>query len=246
VSPTSLVLAVAGIVLAAAFVRSALGFGDAVIAMPLLVALLGLRTATPLVAFMGPTIALLILARHWRKGDWKVSARLVGSSFAGIPIGIYLLTRLPEGPLKIALGLIILLYGLFGLLRPGLRIRNERVPLPYLVGFMAGILGGAYNTNGPLVVIYGRLKGWPPERFRATLQAYFLPAGIFILLGHGAAGLWTGEVIRLYLWALPALVLGVWAGGHVNRNLPGDRFGRYVDAALVVMGAFLIFRSVGL
>jgi uncharacterized membrane protein YfcA len=245
VNPASLVLAVTGIVFVAAFVRSALGFGDAVIAMPLLVALLGLKTATPLVAFMGPTIAVLILARHWRKGDWKVSARLVGSSFAGIPVGIYLLTRLPEEPLKIALGLIILVYGLFGILRPGLRIRNEKAPLPYLVGFVAGILGGAYNTNGPLVVIYGRLREWPPERFRATLQAYFLPAGIFILLGHGAAGLWTGELLRLYLWALPALALGVWAGGRVNRNLSGGRFGRFVDAALVVMGGFLIIRAVG-
>lgn len=242
-SQTSLVAAAVGIIFLAAFVRSALGFGDAVIAMPLLAALLGLRTATPLVAFMGPTIAVLILARHWRKGDWKASTRLIVSSLVGIPIGIYLLTRLPEAPLKIALGLIILVYGLFGILRPSLRIRNEKAALPYLVGFVAGILGGAYNTNGPLVVIYGRLREWPPERFRVTLQAYFLPAGIFILLGHGAAGLWTHQILTLYLWALPALLLGVWAGGRLNRNLSGSRFGRFVDAALVAMGAFLIIRT---
>jgi uncharacterized membrane protein YfcA len=246
VSPTSLVLAVAGIILVAAFVRSALGFGDAVVAMPLLVALLGLKTATPLVAFMGPTIAALILARHWRKGDWKASLRLVGASFAGIPVGVYLLTRLPDAPLRIALGAIILAYGLFGMLRPGMRIRNEKAPLPYLVGFVAGIFGGAYNTNGPPIVIYGRLRDWPPERFRATLQAYFLPVGLFILMGHGAAGLWTGRVIGLYLWSLPALVLGVWTGELAHRSLPADRFRLYVDAVLVVMGAFLILRAAGL
>ncbi len=242
-TPTSLVAAVAGIILLSAFVRSALGFGDAVIAMPLLAALLGLKTATPLVAFMGSTIAILILARHWRKGDWKASTLLVLSSLAGIPVGIYLLTRLPEAPLKIALGLVILAYGLFGILRPSLRIRDEKPALPCLVGFAAGILGGAYNTNGPLVVVYARLREWPPERFRVTLKAYFLPTGILVLLGYGAAGLWTRQVLGLYLWALPALLFGVWAGGRLNRNLAGGGFARWVDAALVAMGAFLIVRT---
>lgn len=235
---------VVGIVFAAAFVRSALGFGDAVVAMPLLAMVIGLKTATPLVAFMGPTISLLILMKGWRAGDVKAAAKLIAASLLGIPLGVYGLARLPEEPLKIALGALILLYGVFGLARPGARIRNEKAWLPWLVGWTAGVLGGAYNTNGPPVVAYGMLKGWPPEGFRATLQGYFLPTGLMILAGHGIAGMWTGEVIKFYLYSLPAIGLGVVLGGLVNRRLPHDLFARLVYGFLVLMGGVLLIRVI--
>jgi len=235
--------AVAGIIFVAAFVRSALGFGDAVVAMPLLAMVIGLKTATPLVAFMGPTISIIILARSWRGGDMKSAARLIVASLLGIPLGIYGLARLPEEPLKIALGILILLYGVFGLARPGARIRNEKAWLPWLVGWTAGVLGGAYNTNGPPVVAYGMLRGWPPERFRATLQGYFLPTGLAILAGHGIAGMWTGEVFRFYLYSLPAIVIGVVLGGLVNRKLTHDLFAKLVYGFLTAMGAVLLVRT---
>lgn len=234
---------VVGIIFAAAFVRSALGFGDAVVAMPLLAMIVGLKTATPLVAFMGPTISLLILAKGWRAGDMKAAARLIVASLLGIPLGIYGLARLPEEPLKIALGVLILLYGLFGLARPSARIRTEKAWVPWMVGWAAGVLGGAYNTNGPPVVAYGMLRGWPPERFRATLQGYFLPVGLMILAGHGLAGMWTGEVIRFYLLSLPAIVIGVVLGGLVNRKLTPGVFTKLVYGFLIAMGAVLLVRA---
>ena len=242
-TPLELALLAAAIILVSAFVRSALGFGDAVLAMPLLAVFLDLRTATPFVAFIGPTISILILARHWRKSDFKTSLRLVVASLVGIPAGIVLLTRLPEGPLRIVLGLFILLYGIYGLWRPGLRIRKEPRGFVWGVGLLAGMLGGAFNTNGPPVVVYGLARGWTPATFRATLQGYFLPTGLFILGGHGVAGLWTAEVVRLYLFSLPGLLLGVYFGGRVNRILPAERFNRVVFVALAAMGALLILRA---
>jgi uncharacterized membrane protein YfcA len=234
---------VAGIILAAAFVRSALGFGDAVVAMPLLAMVVGLKTATPLVAFMGPTVSLLILAKGWRAGDMRAAAKLIVASLLGIPVGVYGLARLPEEPLKIALGVLILLYGLFGLAKPSVRIKNETAWVPWMVGWTAGVLGGAYNTNGPPVVAYGMLCGWPPERFRATLQGYFLPTGLMILAGHGIAGMWTGEVIRFYLLSLPAIVIGVFLGGSVNRKLTPGVFTKLVYGFLIAMGAVLLVRA---
>ena len=235
--------AVIGVVFAAAFVRSALGFGDAVIAMPLLTMVIGLKTASPLVAFIGPTISVLVLARGWRKVDLKPAVRLIAASALGIPVGVYGLARLPDEPLKVALGALILFYGVFGLARPGARIRSERAWLPWLVGGTAGVLGGAYNTNGPPVVAYGMLRGWPPESFRATLQGYFLPTGLMILAGHGLAGLWTAEVLRSYLHSLPALVAGVALGGLLNRKLTHALFAKLVYGSLAVMGLVLLVRA---
>jgi hypothetical protein len=235
--------AIIGIAFAAAFVRSALGFGDAVLAMPLLAMAVGLKTASPLVAFIGPTISILILARSWRRVEYKTAGRLVAATLLGIPFGVYGLARLPEAPLKIALGLIILFYGAFGLARPQAKLKNEKAWMPWALGASAGVLGGAYNTNGPPIVAYGMLRGWPPESFRATLQGYFLPTGLAILAGHGLAGLWTGEVLRSYVLALPAIVLGVFLGGLLHRKLSHAVFARLAYALFAAMGALLVIHQ---
>jgi hypothetical protein len=236
-------IGVAAVLFVAAFVRSALGFGDAVVAMPLLAMVLGLRTATPLVAFVGPTISILILAGNWRKVEFRTAGRLIVATLIGVPFGVFGLSRLPETPLKIALGAIILAYGVMSLVRPRTRMTTERRRFPWIVGWIAGVLGGAYNTNGPPIVAYGMLRGWPPESFRATLQGYFLPTGLAILAGHGLAGLWTPAVFRAYLWALPGIVLGVVLGGLLNKRISHDLFTKLVYTSLAVMGAAMLLRE---
>lgn len=239
--PLSLIAITGFILFTGAFIRSSLGFGDAVFAMPLLALVLGIKTATPLVALFASTIAVSILARNWRKADFQATWRLILSSLPGIPIGLYLLTGLPENVLKIVLGSMIAGYGIFRLLRP--RISIGRVPLlTFIFGFFAGILGGAYNTNGPPIVIYGTLRNWPPQHFRATLQGYFLPTGFLIAAGHGAAGLWTGRVWSLYLLCIPFVAAGIFIGGRVNRSLRGDLFSSIIHWVLVLLGLMLILK----
>lgn len=145
--------------------------------------------------------------------------------------------------IRSALGFFILLYGLFGLARPGKRLERERKGFPWIIGWTAGVLGGAYNTNGPPIVAYGMLRGWPPESFRATLQGYFLPTGLAILAGHGLAGLWTGTVLRSYVVALPAIVLGVFLGARLNKKVTHAVFAKLVYASLAVMGAVLLLHE---
>ena len=235
---TTILLAVL-ILFVSTFVRSALGFGDALVAMPLLALLVGVKVATPVVAFAASTIAVTILLRHWRSVDVRATWRLVVASLVGIPFGLVLLKYAPEGPVKVMLGVLLIVYGVYSLLAPRLpSVRGEG--LAYVFGFVAGILGGAYNTNGPPVVVYGALKGWPPEYFRATLQGCFLLTGLMILIGHGVAGLWTPQVLRLYAFSLPAVMLAVFAGERLNRRLPREAFGRVVYAFLVVMGVLFL------
>jgi uncharacterized protein len=235
----TLLLTVA-VLFAAAFVRSALGFGDALLAMPLLALLVGMRVATPVVAFAASTIGITILLSHWRSVDVRSTWRLVAASLIGIPFGLVLLKLAPESYVKAALGALLILYGLYSLLAPKLPAVQSDWSA-YVFGFVAGVLGGAYNTNGPPVVVYGALRHWPPEHFRATLQGCFLLTGLMILVGHGVAGLWTPEVLRLYLFSLPAILLAIYLGAKLNRRIPRETFSRVVYVFLVIMGALFLF-----
>lgn len=236
--PTAPTLLVIIIIFLSTFTRSALGFGDALIAMPLLVMVVGIKMATPLVALAAPTISTMILIGAWRKVDIKAAWRLVISSLVGIPIGLFFLVNAPESIVKAVLGFILIGFGLYNLLSPKLPLlRDER--LSYVFGFIAGILGGAYNANGPLVVVYGALRRWTPEGFRATLQGYFLPTGLTILISHGLAGLWTPTVLRLYVSVLAIIVVGVLIGERVNRLVSTRQFYNIVYLFLIVMGVLL-------
>jgi uncharacterized membrane protein YfcA len=52
-------------------VRSTFGFGDALVAMPLLALIIPIKTAMPMVAIIAPTIAISLLIREWRHIDLK-------------------------------------------------------------------------------------------------------------------------------------------------------------------------------
>jgi len=234
----ALVLPVVTILFLATLARATLGFGDALLAMPLLTFVVDVQTATPLVALVGLTIALSILSSTWRQVDVRVVWRLALASLVGIPVGLLWLKTAPEAAVKAILGVMLVLFGLYNLSKPRLP-EIKRGLWAYLAGFVAGILGGAYNTNGPPIIIYGTLRRWPPERFRATLQGYFL-TNVMIVAGHGLAGLWTRDVLRLYVYTLPVVMLAIFLGGKLNQRIPCGTFDRFVYTALVVMGILLL------
>ena len=235
-------LLVMGTLFLSTFIRSALGFGDALVAMPILAIIIGVQAATPLTAMGATTIAITILIKAWKKVDIKAAWRLVITTWIGIPLGIYFLKAAPELVVKSLLGITITGFGLYNLFVANLpHLLNEN--WAYLTGIIAGILGGAYNTNGPPVVIYGMLRRWDPEKFRATLQGYFLPTGLAILISHGLAGMWTKQVIQLYLYSIPVIIAAVLIGGKVNQLIPQGKFDKIIYGFLVIVGILLIVRG---
>ncbi len=222
----------------ATLVSSTFGFGSALFAMPLLTLLLGIKTATPLFALVGPTIASIILIRNWRLVEVASVWRLVLATLVGIPVGIWLVIQVPSVIVTRLLGLFLIGFGLYRL--GNLRLMKlESSRWAACFGFVAGVLGGAYNTNGPPVVIYGEMRRWSPTEFRASLQSYFLPTGLGILGSHALAGLWTERIFQLYAWSLPGILVAIAIGGWINHRLPTERFQALLSVLLLGLGAML-------
>jgi uncharacterized protein len=206
--------------------------------MPLLALIIPLTAATPLMAFVGPALSLLLLFREWRHIDWAGTRALILSTIVGIPVGLLFLKRVDGRLVNLVLAAVIILFALYGLLRPGLARLGSGRTAP-IFGFVAGILGAAYNTQGPPVILYGALRGWSPLAFRASLQGYFLPTGLAILIGQGLAGLWTAPVIKTFLWSLPVLAAAVALGRFLSRLIPPGKFNRWVYGLLLLSGGVL-------
>ncbi|WP_433974837.1 sulfite exporter TauE/SafE family protein [Tunturiibacter lichenicola] len=224
--------------------RSAFGFGESLIAVPLLALFIPLKVATPLSVLVSITIAAVVVMQDWRKIHVRSAGWLVVCSLFGIPVGLLLLTSTHQQAVKIVLAVLIIafsIYSLFGRKPPDLK--NDSGAWLFGCGFAAGVIGGAFGMNGPPLVIYGAMRRWSAQHFRATLQAYFLPASLIGVVGYWLAGLWVPAVTHYYLMCLPVLLPGVWLGRVVNHRLHGDSFLRYVYVGLAGIGVVLLAES---
>jgi hypothetical protein len=235
---------VLGVLFLATLIRSAFGFGEALVAVPLLSFYLPIKVAAPLAVLVSITIALMVVLQDWRKIHLRSTGWLVLSTLFGIPLGLWLLTSPHQQAVKAILGLIIIAFSLFSLVS-GKPVHLEQDSRPWLLscGFFAGVLGGAYGMNGPPLVVYGAMRRWSAQHFRATLQGYFLPASILGMAGYWLAGLWIPAVTHLYLASLPAVIPAVLLGRVINHQLKGDAFLKLLYAGLAVIGAVLITQA---
>ncbi len=219
----------------ATLIRSALGFGEALVAVPLLAFVLPVTVAAPAAVLVSIAIAAVVVAQDWRHVHVGGVSRLVVSTLFDIPLGLWLLRAAPEPIVKSLLGVIVAGFAIWSL-RHGRShaLGDDRWAWPF--GFAAGVLGGAYGMNGPPLAVYGAMRRWPPAQFRATLQAYFLPASLAGLAGYWAAGLWTRTVTTYFLESLPAVLVAIALGRAVNRRVDSERFLAVVQWGLILSG----------
>ena len=228
------------IVFLAAVIQTISGFGFALMVMPLLVLTLGIQTAAPLVALTGGTLYIVNLSRHHQAINVRETLRLAAAAALGIPLGVLAIRTLDGHVVQVALGLLLIAYALYSMIKPAQRVSiSQRWSYP--VGFLAGCLGGAYNTAGPPVVVYGDMQQWARNEFRSVLQALFLFNALFVIAVHAVAGNLTVSIGRYYLLAFPALLLGIVAGVLVDRRLAIHHFRTVVNVLILLLGVSLLF-----
>jgi uncharacterized membrane protein YfcA len=233
---------VLGVVFVATLIRSAFGFGEALIAVPLLALWVPVEVAAPLAVLHSVTVAAIVMLEDWRRVHFASAWRLVLASLLGIPLGLWLLTAVPDPVVKGVLAVVIIAFSAYCLARATpLALHDDR--LAWVFGFAAGVLGGAYGINGPPLVVYASLRHWPASQFRATLQAYFLPASAVGLVGYWLAGVWGSEVSRYYVLSLPVAGISILLGRAVHRRMTGTSFLRYVHIALIATGVALLVEA---
>jgi uncharacterized membrane protein YfcA len=200
-----------------------------------------LQTATLIIVFglivQGYSVWKLRHALNWRK-LWPF---VVGAAI-GVPVGVTLLTWANPQHVKAGVGVFLVLYSLYALLRPTMKpITGGGAAADAGVGFLNGVLGGMTGLAGILVTIWCGLRGWPKDVQRTVFQP--VAVGIFLMsaLWLGAKGAITTEAIKLFLIGLPALFAGTWLGMKLYGRLDEATFRKVVLLLLLASGAVLIF-----
>jgi hypothetical protein len=194
-------------------VQRTIGFGFALVAVPVLeLARPGSIPVTVLCLAFPMTVSMAVGERAHidRRGfGWILVGRIVGTA-----VGVSIITSLPTDALSVAVGVMIVVA--VALSATGIHVE----PLPPVVaaaGFLSGMMGTTSAIGGPaLAVVYQHRPG---PQLRATLALVFV-VGTAISFG---ALLWAGQVVGadvvLALELAPALVIGLAAGPRIARRI---------------------------
>lgn len=230
------------VMLVATAFRTAFGFGEALIAVPLLALIIPVKLAAPVAVLASILIAGFVVYRDWKHIHLSGAYRLIASTLFGIPLGLLLLKNGSEALVKGILAFVLLSFSTYSLLRPQKTyFHDDRYA--WIFGFLAGISGGSYGVNGPPLAIYGSLRGWSPEKFRATLQGYFLPASLVGMGGYFISGLWTREVNLLFASSLPSIGLGILLGRFLSGRVGAKLFHKALHLGLIGI-AFVLLHQI--
>jgi len=237
-----------GIVLALFLLAAFMGgfaSGLAGFAMGFVVSGIWLHILTPV-----QTAALIAGYGLWTQGygvwklrhalNWQTLAPFIVGGTIGVPIGTLLLSWIDPAYMRSGVGVLLIVYGTYGLTQPKLTPLQVGTASDAGAGFMNGVLSGLTGLPGFIITVWCQLRGWTKDAQRAVFQPVMLAAIVMTAISLGVGGAITAETVKLYVLGLPALLAGLWLGFRLYGKLDDAAFRKLVLLLLLFAGLALI------
>jgi uncharacterized membrane protein YfcA len=216
-----------GVVVVAAALQGSIGFGLAVLSVPILTVVDPVYTPIPTLILSLATAAATLI-REQGDLDLEGLGWIIGGRIPGALVGAWVLTVITERLLGIVIGVIVLMAVVVLAAGFGVRLtRGSRL----IAGAISGFSGTAAGIGGPPLALLYRSQSGPVVR--STLGAIFtigITINLFIL---AAAGVMTVTDVAVAIILSPAMVVGFLISGRLRPHVDGDRVRRGI---LVVSG----------
>jgi uncharacterized membrane protein YfcA len=174
---------------------------------------------------------------------WKSIAPFIVGGVIGVPIGTMLLTYLNPAYLRSGVGVLLVIYGVYGLAQPAFKPLPSNRLSDASIGLANGILAGLTGLPGFIITVWCQLRGWKKDVQRAIFQPVMLAAILANVVSLGVAGAITADILRLYLIGLPAMVAGLWVGFKLYGKLDDAAFRKVILVLLLIAGLGLMQRG---
>jgi uncharacterized membrane protein YfcA len=226
------------------FVNGLTGFGTGMTALPLWLQVLEPVLAAQLVSAASVGGHVYTLPTLWRAFNWRRMAPMTIAGLIGVPIGVWLLSRISLGAFKLTVGLLLVGYCAFMLFAAGrVRVAGGGAKAEAAIGIGGGVLGGIAGLSGVLPIVWATLKGWSKEQRRVSLQVFnmiVLTATLVVSLMRGLIGM---SLLATFAVALPGTFLGARLGVMLYRRVDDMSFERIVLALLLISGIGLVWSA---
>ncbi|MBX9811476.1 MAG: sulfite exporter TauE/SafE family protein [Burkholderiales bacterium] len=239
------IMAVAIIVFGAFVVRGLSGFGAGLIAMPLLVFVVPIRTAVPMMGLLVFTLFVFLSIRDRQEVVRDELKRLLPPTILGVIAGALLFKSLDGRLLVMMLGGFIVSFALYSLAvnhfgLPQLRC-SRRWALP--IGFVSAALDTLFGGGGgTLVVIYMHMRGISKVQFRATVAMLWFFEMIARIASYILSGYYTSSTLLLAALMLPMVWTGTRVGEHIDTRISQQTFSKVLAVMLLLSGISVLLK----
>lgn len=168
-----------------------------------------------------------------REIPWRTLSVFLAGAVIGLPLGIFVLLHTRPTLYVQAVGVLLVLYAFFMMIRRPMILRHQNALFDAMAGFLGGVTGGAAALPGFLVTIWCSFKGWPKEKQRALYQPFILIVQL-AAIAIGPAFDFAGIAY------LPAMLLGSTIGMACFVRLSDRQFLQAVNLLLAVSGLGLL------
>lgn len=228
------------------------GMGFPLITIGALSGIYGLTASVVLV--LVPTAVLNLMA--WvggQGGIWhnvtfylKQYWLLILVSVIGSALGAYLLLIVNTAYLMLALALVVLWYAITSLLGKKITLPNTLSSL-VIVGFIAGVIGGATNAMSSVLLMY--LLSMSDDKYtiiKVGNLCYFVNKLVqAVILKDMILSISTSQ--WLLILALTVLsVIGIMVGGRIGKSLPAHKFRLLILWVLIGLGLKVGYQGIKL
>ena len=223
------------------------GFGAGLLSMPFLTQLFEgkmIIIASSITCLLNAYIAIV-----WRKHIlWKKLGEILLFMCIGLPLGVISLKVMPISAIKIILGILMVVIGIYGLLKMNNKkiaeIRFGKWPLRICL-FAGGIAQGVVSGGGSFVIMYAQQEIRDKQQFRATLALVWTAVSIVAIAQYWIAGMLSQQSFFYAAIGAPAVFLGIWTGGVISRRVSQRTFMLIVNILLIVAGSISFISQIG-
>jgi uncharacterized membrane protein YfcA len=238
-----IVLVLAG-ALAGGVVNGLTGFGTGITAMGFWLYAIPPAVAASLSVICSSISQLQTVHLIWGTIRWRRVLIFVVPGLIGVPVGTYILPHINPTLFRIGVGVFLIGYSSYVLLRRG-QIKSDwgGGTADGVIGFGGGILGGIAGLSGVFPIIWTDIRGWIKEERRSVVQSFNIAILWLALASHAASGLLTRQVLLQAAIALPGTIVGAHTGAFIYRRIADHSYQRVILVLLLVSGATLIWTS---
>lgn len=229
-------------VLLGALVRGYTGFGASMMWVASLSLIYPPASVVPTVLALEVIASVTLLPAVFRSVQWRSMRWMLLSTVATMPLGIALLSTLPERQMRVVVAGSILAATVA--VACGMSLATRPGPGAALTaGSISGLMNGSTGMGGPPAVLLYFSSTISAHDGRATLIAYFLATDAIGFALMAAYGLVDSVVLSHTVWFAPLTLGGIAAGQHLFRRTGGTGFRTTVLGVLTLLSLAMLGRA---
>ncbi|ESQ17266.1 MAG TPA: sulfite exporter TauE/SafE family protein [Chromatiaceae bacterium] len=232
------------VLLLAAFIHGAFGFGFPMVATPLLALMMDLRAAILIILIPCICInAVSILGEKHRLEALRIFWPIPAFSIVGSLIGTQVLLSVNSEPFRLLLALVLVAYLLVDRLHGVERTRNLPKWALALLGLGLGLMAGVINIFAPVLIVFALYTRMRPELMVAAFNLSFLTSKTGQLIGFTLNQALDASLLMQAFWALPLVLGALLVGIAVRRRIQPESYRKLLRFGLWFMAVALIWDS---